>query len=71
MISTNNLYSVALTFPGELETLLSNLREAYRPHMHYSFVPHITLVYPFSPADGIENVITRLEKSRPIPARSG
>ena len=29
--------------------------------MNYSFVPHITLVYPFLPADGIESVIARLE----------
>ncbi len=62
MISNTNLYAVALTFPGEPEILLSKLREPFRPHMHYAFLPHITLVYPFAPARDIEDVIARLEK---------
>lgn len=70
MAGVKNSYSVALTFPGELEILLNKLREAHRPHMHYAFVPHITLVYSFLPAKSIESVIERLEevaaKARPF-----
>jgi 2'-5' RNA ligase len=69
-LEAKNAYSVALTFPGELEILLNKLREPYRPHMHYAFLPHITLVYSFLPAKSIESVIARLEtaaaKARPF-----
>jgi 2'-5' RNA ligase len=60
-LANKKSYSVALTFPGEMEALLSKLREAYRPHLHYAFVPHITLIYSFLPAKSIENVVARLE----------
>jgi 2'-5' RNA ligase len=69
-ITQKNSYSVALTFPGEMEILMSKLRERYRPHLHYAFVPHITLVYSFLPASGIDKLIPRLEeaaaKARPF-----
>lgn len=62
MISNTKLYSVALIFPGELEKLLSKLREPFRPHMQHAFLPHITLVYSFAPAGKLKDVIARLEK---------
>jgi 2'-5' RNA ligase len=69
-LANKNSYSVALTFPGEMEILMSRLREAYRPHLHYAFIPHITLVYSFLPAKSIESVIAGLEtaaaKARPF-----
>jgi 2'-5' RNA ligase len=69
-LASKNSYSVALTFPGEMEALLSKMREAYRPHLHYAFVPHITLVYGFLPANSIESVIAGLAaaaaKARPF-----
>jgi 2'-5' RNA ligase len=69
-LSPKNSYSVALTFPGEMEVLLSRMREAYRPHLHHAFMPHVTLVYGFLPAKSIESVIARLEfaaaKARPF-----
>ena len=55
------LYSVALTFPGELEILMSRLREPFRPHLRHAFLPHITLVYSFVPAAGMDKVIGGLE----------
>jgi 2'-5' RNA ligase len=60
-LESKNAYSVALTFPGEMEILLNKLREPYRPHMHHAFLPHITLVYSFTPAKDIQSVINRLE----------
>jgi 2'-5' RNA ligase len=69
-LASKNSYSVALIFPGEMEALLSKMREAYRPHLHYAFVPHITLVYSFLPAKSIESVIAGLQaaaaKARPF-----
>jgi 2'-5' RNA ligase len=61
-IANKNAYSVALTFPGEMEIVMSRLREAYRPHLHYAFIPHITLVYSFLPSRTITSVIPRLEE---------
>jgi 2'-5' RNA ligase len=70
-LATKNAYAVALTFPGEMEILLSKLREVYRPHLHYAFVPHITLIYSFLPSKSIESVIKELEevaaKTAPFP----
>jgi 2'-5' RNA ligase len=69
-LANKNSYSVALAFPGEMEIVLSKLREAYRPHLHYAFIPHITLVYSFLSAKSIESVIAGLEtaaaKARPF-----
>ena len=71
MIKPKNSYSVALTFPGEMETLLTNLREPFRPHMFHAFIPHITLVYSFLPATSMEKVVEKLEAvaalARPFP----
>jgi 2'-5' RNA ligase len=61
MNTVKNSYAVALTFPGELEVLMSRLREAFRPHLRSALVPHITLVYSFQPSDSIEKVVERLE----------
>ena len=69
-LANKNSYSVALTFPGEMEIVMSKLREAHRPHLHYAFIPHITLVYSFLSAGSIESVIAGLEtaaaKARPF-----
>jgi 2'-5' RNA ligase len=71
MIKLKNSYSVALTFPGEMEILLTKLREPFRPHLFHAFIPHITLVYSFLPATTMEKVVERLEtaasKARPFP----
>ena len=56
-----NSYAIAITFPGEMEILMSRLREAFRPHLHSALVPHITLVYGFLPVKSIESVIAGLE----------
>jgi 2'-5' RNA ligase len=54
-------YAIALTFPGEMEILMSRLREAFRPHLRSALVPHITLVYAFLPAKSMESVINELQ----------
>jgi 2'-5' RNA ligase len=62
-IYNKNAYSVALTFPGEMEIFLSKLREPFRPHMFHAFIPHITLVYAFQPAKNIESLVAQLERA--------
>ena len=65
-----NSYAIALVFPGEMEAVMSHLRESYRPHLRSALFPHITMVYSFLPAAGMEKVIEQLEavasKSRPF-----
>ncbi len=69
-LDNKNSYAVALTFPGEMEIVMSRLREAFRPHLRSALVPHITLVYSFRPSKSIESVIAGLEtvaiKTRPF-----
>jgi 2'-5' RNA ligase len=70
MADNKKSYSIALVFPGEMEVVMSRLREPFRPQLFHAFVPHITLVYAFLPAKSIENVIVGLEtaaaKARPF-----
>lgn len=60
MAETEKLYAVGLTFTGELQKLLNRLREGFHQHMHYETVPHITIVYPFTPVVSIGKVIDKL-----------
>jgi 2'-5' RNA ligase len=69
-MGSKNSYAVALVFPGEMEIVMSRLREAYRSHLRSAMFPHITLVYSFNPAVSLDNVIGQLEavaaKARPF-----
>lgn len=57
------LYAVALTFSGEIEEIINDLRDGFQEHMKYSEIPHLTLVYPFAPLDGIDSVNARLAET--------
>lgn len=57
----DDIYIIALTFSGEVETEFAGLRAAYRQFVDYDIVPHLTLAFPFSPLDGIETVYAALE----------
>jgi 2'-5' RNA ligase len=61
MGESKNAYAVSINFDGEIEKLLDELRGDLHQYVDYIMTPHITLVYPFAPADGIESVINRLE----------
>ncbi|MFA5308276.1 MAG: 2'-5' RNA ligase family protein [Dehalococcoidales bacterium] len=61
MGETKDAYAVALIFNGEVEKALAGLHRDFQQYVTYTLVPHITLVYPFTPAGGIESVIHRLD----------
>ena len=53
-------YAVALTFPGDIAGVFSQLREKYNQYVDYKVEPHITLVYPFRPIADIMAVSGKL-----------
>ena len=55
------LYTVALTFPSEVEEGLSRLKEQYNQYVNYTIEPHLTLVYPFVPEVDIVIINEKLE----------
>ena len=54
-------YAVALTFPSEVDELLSRLREIYNQYIGYTIKPHLTLVYPFVPQVDITIIKEKLK----------
>jgi 2'-5' RNA ligase len=62
MAAGKNLYAVVLTFSGEIEKVFEKLREDFQPHMNYTVVPHITLVYPFVPVFSFFRINEQLTK---------
>jgi 2'-5' RNA ligase len=62
MVADKNLYAVALTFSDKIEKAFFKLRENFQPYINYTIVPHITLVYPFSPVFSLFKVNEQLEK---------
>ena len=55
-------YAIALTFPDDIMEAFDRLREKYNKYVDYKIVPHITLVYPFSPMVDISTVEKKLEE---------
>jgi len=55
-------YAVALTFPGDIEEVFKKLREKYNKYISYKIIPHITLVYPFTPTLNITVLYEKLEE---------
>lgn len=62
MGTTDTTYAISVNFDGEITKTLNALREGYREHMTFTALPHITLVYPFTPADGIDSVVYKLQE---------
>lgn len=55
-------YAVALVLSDKTADILSKLRTDYQQVMDYIIVPHITLVYPFSPVFSLFQINEQLEK---------
>jgi len=55
-------YAVALVLSEKTAGKLNNLRTDYQQEMDYLIVPHLTLVYPFSPVFSLFQINEQLEK---------
>jgi 2'-5' RNA ligase len=62
MKKLKNSYAVVLTFSEEIEDVLSKMRLEFQQYIDYIIVPHITLVYPFSPVFSLFQIYEQLEK---------
>jgi 2'-5' RNA ligase len=62
MGTTETTYAISVNFDGDVAQELAKLRAGYREHMTFTAIPHITLVYPFTPAGDIENVVFKLKE---------
>ena len=60
MVEAEDSYAVAITFPGNIAGVFSQLREKYNQYVDYKIEPHITLVYPFIPIVDIVVVSEKL-----------
>ena len=63
MPSANKTYAVALTFPDDIEGVISKLLANYEQYFNDSIVPHMTLAYPFTPVFSLYRVYEALEKA--------
>ncbi len=61
MAEARKTYAIALVLSGKTADKLSNLRTDYQQVMDYHIVPHITLVYPFSPVFSLFQINVELE----------
>ncbi len=55
-------YAVALVLSDKTADELSKLRTDYQQEMDYIIIPHITLVYPFSPVFSLFQINEQLDK---------
>jgi 2'-5' RNA ligase len=62
MAKTKNTYAIALTFSEKTAKKINGLRTEYQELNEYTIVPHITLVYPFSPVFSLFLIYEQLEK---------
>ena len=62
MTETKKTYAVTLTFSEETAEKINGLRTEYQELTEYTIVPHITLVYPFSPVFSLFQINEQLEK---------
>ncbi len=62
MVPSSKIYAVVLTFPDDIEGVISRLITNYEQYFNHSIVPHMTLVYPFTPVFSLYRVYEQLEK---------
>ncbi|MGD0794746.1 MAG: 2'-5' RNA ligase family protein [Dehalococcoidales bacterium] len=62
MAKGKNDCAVVLTFSPDIENTLSRLCEEYLIYIDYKIVPHLTLIYPFTPVFSLYKVNEQLEK---------
>jgi RNA 2',3'-cyclic 3'-phosphodiesterase len=60
---SSKIYAVALTFPEDIEAVISKLFSKYEQYFNRFIVPHITLIYPFAPVFSLYRVYEALEKA--------
>ena len=56
------LYAVALILPDEIGKELDRLRNEFSTNMVYIPIPHLTLVYPFTPAIDVSALVDKLKQ---------
>jgi 2'-5' RNA ligase len=57
-----NNFAIALTFSEKIEKAVNKLRVKYHPNMTDPIVPHLTLVYPFTPVFSLFQINERLNE---------
>ncbi|HTY81216.1 MAG TPA: 2'-5' RNA ligase family protein [Dehalococcoidales bacterium] len=62
MPSTIKTYAVVITFPENIDTLINKLLANYEEYMRHDIVPHMTLIYPFTPVFSLYRLYEALEK---------
>jgi 2'-5' RNA ligase len=60
--SASKIYAIVLTFKGNIEKVITRLFTSYGPYFQHAIVPHITLVYPFTPVFSLYKIYEQLEK---------
>jgi 2'-5' RNA ligase len=63
MVPSSKIYAVALTFPQNIDVLFAKLLANYEQYFNHAIVPHITLIYPFTPVFSLYRVYEALEKA--------
>jgi 2'-5' RNA ligase len=62
MAEVRKTYAIALVLSDNTAEKLNNLRTDYQQVMDYVIIPHITLVYPFSPVFSLFQINDELHK---------
>jgi len=62
MVPSSKIYAVVLTFPDDIEAVISKLLINFEQYFNHSIVPHMTLIYPFTPVFSLYRVYEQLEK---------
>jgi 2'-5' RNA ligase len=62
MSAATKTHAVVLTFRDSLEKVIAKLLADYEEYFHRDIVPHLTLIYPFTPVFSLFRVNEQLEK---------
>jgi 2'-5' RNA ligase len=62
MAEDKKTYAIALVLSDKIAEKLNELRTDYQQEMDYVIIPHLTLVYPFSPVFSLFQINEQLEK---------
>ncbi len=56
------IYAIIITLRGKANRDIAALREQYNKYVHYSIVPHITLLYPVVLKSGLSDLFSILDR---------
>ena len=62
MVPTSKTYAVVITFPQDIEKVILKFLTNYEQYIRHDIVPHMTLIYPFTPVFSLYRVYEALEK---------